>query len=784
MKLSKAGLQNNVVSIYDKTKTFVSDNMVQKTLPSPYDSSQVVGSPMPKFIDVQTDTAPGGAVLSGMMSKTPNGRLFILQSTLVTGLGNFILLYNHNTVNGAYNYVGKIAFAISSATVVARSFKVDDSNTSNIKIFFGHTATVVSTGGQLMINKVQLAHFAPSGGVVFYAAQTNDAAAVYSLQLPNEVGGATLLTTATGITCPKMGGSTNPLINTKIFAHNGISATHQMYGFDYSIAPTMASLGTSTVTAANTTGVSTTFTMTGNTLAVNDSVIITTNAPTGFSITGPAAAQGVLFVVAANFVSGSTFSLSPTLGGAIAAASTALNTTTFSRAFGQCTNLAIGKTPNATSLGAGTLLLTNSEGYAVPTELANIGSECTFIATSIAFHLAKISDFFSTQTGTTNATINVTGLADTSTLAIGMTVFGTGIPALTTIASIVSPTAITLSLSATTSTTQTLTFGNGIWTSLQTVNVTGSGIDYVLPVPLNAYYSNTTGRVVYLVAGSVFLTKRFLNSQIEASFGGTNAVYMEAQNHLTDAPELAAVAQIENGDGWVFLASSATVGQRGIVAFHLSAASEYDKTYVTSPVINTPFGQTLNFLGTKEEAFDLTSGSVLYYRTAATLADPLFNTAAGGWIEWDFSPVTLNKFTQFKAAASLTSAEIISAVSIPFQLIDIMIGTDLVTNISDNWDYSHNDSDSAIPTKIGFALLYPYVSGTVPRMELTVKDVQGLILGTFDTVTDIANFTYSIDGGLTFTPMGTIPNTADTRVQFTFTTPPGVDIRISWEEYE
>lgn len=787
MKLTKAGLQNDVVSVYDKTKTFVAGSVAQKTLPAPYDSTTVVGAPFPKFIDVQTDTTPGGVVLAGMMAKTNNGRLFILQATPATGLANFIALYNHDTVTGVYNYVGKIAFAISAATVVPRGFKVDDTDTSNIKIFFAHTSTAVTTGGQLMINKVQLAHFAPSGGVVYYAAQSNDAAAVYSLQLPNEVGGATLLTTAAGICAPKMGGSTDPLINTKIFTHNGISATHQMYGFDYSVAPVLASLGTSTVTSNNTTGVSTTFTMAGNTLAVNDIVVITSNAPTGYVASTGAIAQTLYFVVATNFVSGSTFSLSLTLGGAIVAASAAVGTTTFVRGLGQCTNLGFGKTPNATSLGAGTLLTTNSEGYAVPTELVNVGLACNFMATSTAFHLVKISDFFSTQTGTTNSTINMTGLSDTSTLSIGMTVFGAGIPALTTIASIVSPTAITLSLSATTSTTQTITFGNGIWTSLQTVNVLGNGIDYVLPLPLSAYYSNTFGRVVYLVAGSVVLIKRFLNSQIESSFGGVATNYMEAQHRITETPNLAAITQIENNDGWLFLASSATIGQRGILAFQISADAAFDLHYVISPVINTPFGQTLRSLHTQEQAYDVTGDADLYYRTAATFSDPIFNTASGGWTYWDSGnndSVVLGNFTQFKALSSLTRIpESGYPVSVPTQLVDILIGTDLVTNISDNWDYSHNDSTSAIPTKIGFGLLTTYTSGTVPRMKLSVRDVDGLLIGTYDTVTHITNFKYSTDSGLNFVALGVIPNVANTRVQFTFTTPPGIDIRIAWEEY-
>lgn len=70
-----------------------------------------------------------------------------------------------------------------------------------------------------------------------------------------------------------------------------------------------------------------------------------------------------------------------------------------------------------------------------------------------------------TQTGTlTNTTVNVTGLTDTSEMYVGMHVEATGIPAATTIASIVSGTAITLSAAATASGATSIRFfqyGNG-----------------------------------------------------------------------------------------------------------------------------------------------------------------------------------------------------------------------------------------------------------------------------------------------------------------------------------
>ena len=64
-----------------------------------------------------------------------------------------------------------------------------------------------------------------------------------------------------------------------------------------------------------------------------------------------------------------------------------------------------------------------------------------------------------TLTGTTHGTISVTGLTSTASLSVGMPVSGAGIPADTTIASIVSGTSITLSQAATSSATGSLSFG-------------------------------------------------------------------------------------------------------------------------------------------------------------------------------------------------------------------------------------------------------------------------------------------------------------------------------------
>jgi hypothetical protein len=43
-------------------------------------------------------------------------------------------------------------------------------------------------------------------------------------------------------------------------------------------------------------------------------------------------------------------------------------------------------------------------------------------------------------------------------------------------------------------------------------------------------------------------------------------------------------------------------------------------------------------------------------------------------------------------------------------------------------------------------------------------------------------FEYSTNNGTTWNPLGTIPNTVGTLVRYTFTSPPGVDIRPGLKE--
>lgn len=123
---------------------------------------------------------------------------------------------------------------------------------------------------------------------------------------------------------------------------------------------------------------------------------------------------------------------------------------------------------NATLLSAWTAI---SSGSFVLT-MAGVTETLSAINTSAAGSLSVVATDIqaainaagaTSQTGTTHTTTSVTSLSDTSGLSQGMSVIAADIPFGTTIASVDSSTAITLSQAATGSNTESITFNNGVW---------------------------------------------------------------------------------------------------------------------------------------------------------------------------------------------------------------------------------------------------------------------------------------------------------------------------------
>jgi hypothetical protein len=117
-------------------------------------------------------------------------------------------------------------------------------------------------------------------------------------------------------------------------------------------------------------------------------------------------------------------------------------------------------------------------------------------------------------------------------------------------------------------------------------------------------------------------------------------------------------------------------------------------------------------------------------------------------------------------------------MAIPAQLTEFFLGIQSNNEISDNWEFSDDFSDNNVPSRTAFRLKKAYAT-SVPTLYYRAYDLNGTLLVNHNTVANASNFQYSTDNGTTWLPLGTIPNTVGTLVRYTFTSPPGVDVRPS-----
>ncbi|MBL0233227.1 MAG: hypothetical protein IPQ08_06140 [Chitinophagaceae bacterium] len=376
MKVISAGLNDDVVTVYDKTKTTIL-NVTQKTV----NSNLVLGPILPNYFDSFVDS---GITPTPGICYTKNDRLFVL-GTFTAGLAT-INLYDFNSLTGVKSYVGKITVQLpnqAATTHTVRALKVfNDAGATNWKIAIQTTGSVLINGGTFVVNKVDKADFGPVSFTAFPMALTDDSKSVYFYQATAEKGSAQLNTTGADM----IGDTTN----NKLYVHNGVSATHQYYSWDMTLAPTIADPFTCTTPIA-TPGV---VNATGHNYVAGDQVV--------FSVTGGALPTGlvagtVYFVIATGLVAGVSFEVSLTSGGAaINFTGSSTGTQTVKRGFGQSTNAFIAKTGNLPAL-AGTLLLVNTGHYVAATQYI-VGADFGFFSTSTNIYMGKLSELTSGAT--------------------------------------------------------------------------------------------------------------------------------------------------------------------------------------------------------------------------------------------------------------------------------------------------------------------------------------------------------------------------------------------------
>lgn len=387
MRYTKADLLTSVVGSYDQTKTTIQGRVFSKTV----DSKTALGPPLNKFIDVFSvagvTPAPNATVCS------PNGRVISVQLE-ASGL-SVISLFTKNFSTGDISYVGKIQVALPDVAATTHTFRsvklLDGAGTTGWKILITTSATVLINGGSFLVNSIDQADFVPVGFPTINFATGNNQKAVYFMQDSANVGVNHLQTASAGTV---LDSSAN-----KLYAHNGIAATHQYYVFDLSVAPTYT---TTAITGTEATNI---INHTGHVFNNNDPIVFQ-------SLTGGAGLTAGTVYFVRNAVAGVSYEVSATSGGASINFTTDISSGTVGRAFGTSTANFLHKTGNLPAL-TGTLLLTDSEDFAQPTSTGIVAVDtfdCAFFATTSNLYLGRLSELTSGTTSWSSLnTVNLLG---------------------------------------------------------------------------------------------------------------------------------------------------------------------------------------------------------------------------------------------------------------------------------------------------------------------------------------------------------------------------------------
>lgn len=314
-----------------------------------------------------------------------------------------------------------------------------------------------------------------------------------------------------------------------------------------------------------------------------------------------------------------------------------------------------------------------------------------------------------------------------------------------------------------------LTSGVTAWPSLSTSNILSGVNEIVAPTSVNASWSNYLDSCTYVTNTSKFIVKQLVNNLIQFNFGELNNEYYELNFPDSVVVGQAAVpTSVDHALGWLLVGSS-SIGQRGVFIMDMRSECFYDYSFIVSKVLDTSVGK-MNAITSIEKLWPLTGNLKFQYRTSG------FGSISGGWINLDqytdLSAIATDDQIQFKLGFYLQS----EGSSSPSQVSEVLFTYTSDFEISDHWEYSDDYSDNTSPSRTAFRLKKVYDTA-VPTLNYLAYDLSDVLLVDHDTVTNAANFEYSTDGGTVWLPLGTIPNTVGTLVRYTFTSPPGVDIR-------
>jgi hypothetical protein len=779
MKTIDLQLLSSTGTSYNQTRTTLAGRVTQRTI----DSKPVLGPSPTRFLDVFSDTA-GTFTPTTTMFATDNGRLFMIGAIAAGVLP--VVCYEINQVTGAHSYVGRVNISMPSSPAIVhtiRSIKVIDNGTTGWKVYVVATGTVLIGGsGVLLANNLARADFSQVSPPVIPFATGNNQKAVYQLgRLASKNSRSMTITLGTPVKfnfaahgfnnndqvyfTSQVGSawtSSTFVVNTKYFVRNAglndfeLSASFNGASIGAAAGPTSVvmqplnqeidsfgaiidleanRLYTHVGTAANPqyfvrdTSVAPTYSpltvdVTAGTPAKIGLVAhgLTENEPVQFlagTLPVGFALNTTYFV---RVVTANDFELSLTAGGASINTVTTSTGVTIGKAFGYTNSQWLHSTSILPAI-AGTLLATTDvDAIAIPVNAPLNGSLLN----------GQKCAFFATS----------------SNLYLGRL--------------------------------DELTAGATTWPSLTTSNMLGLPSQIVAPIVVSASWSDALDHAIVLIGQAAtnafrFMLKKVENNKFTALFGDSCMEWFEASTKeaYEMRPSLPYL-NFTNNSGWLFGLSGA-VGQRGVFASDVRSDTFFDHSYIVSKVLDIPQNGIIKSVDIKRELIR-TGGEVdVKYRLSG------FGSISGGWILLDADQelsLAAGGQIQFRIDFRTHSADRTSHI----QVSELLISYEAAEELSDNWEYSYDDSSSAIPTRVGFRLKKAYDTSVPSTLSFRAFDLSGVQLVDHDITNEATRFQYSTDGGDTWLALGTIPNVVGTLVRYTFLSPPGVDVRPSLKD--
>ena len=317
-----------------------------------------------------------------------------------------------------------------------------------------------------------------------------------------------------------------------------------------------------------------------------------------------------------------------------------------------------------------------------------------------------------------------------------------------------------------------LTSGATTWPSLATANLLGPLNDVTAVAATFSQYSAALDAFVFISNTSLYYAKRLVNNDFLFKGGRLNTDFYEGKilSYGDARFGSALIVGFNMGNGVGYIVSS-TTGQRGIVSLDMRSDAVFEQDYVITKVLSAQ-ETDLRGLLFSDELYDISNTVNVYYRTSG------FGSASGGWTlipNINDVSITLTGQVQFKFLYNVVGYLSQTAA----QISNLLVITDPRDASSNNWEYSQGESTSGSPTRAAFRLRYAYSSAIPSTLRFKSYDLSGTLLLSQTITTNPANFEYSTDSGVTWLPLGTIPNVSGTLLRYTFSSPPGIDIRPS-----